>query len=79
VAVSAGGLDLSFLARAASGTGYAGLTRHYSLESTSDLSAGNTWVAVSGFADILGGGQPVLCTQAVTGTKVFYRLKTWLK
>ncbi len=79
VAVSAGGLDLSFLARAASGTGYAGLTRHYSLESTSDLSAGNTWVAVSGFADVLGGGQPVLCTQAVTGTKVFYRLKTWLK
>jgi hypothetical protein len=73
-------LTLSFLARAAgSGVGYAGLTRYYNLEATTNLTNA-PWNPVSGYSNILGSNQVIsLSTNASSGPKWFYRLKAWLQ
>jgi len=73
------GVAFSFLARAATGVGYSGLTRHYSVESNTDLSNAAGWSAVSGFSDVTGAGQTVSGTPTLTGSKTFFRLKAWLQ
>ncbi|MEI6603733.1 MAG: DUF6288 domain-containing protein [Verrucomicrobiota bacterium] len=62
---------LSFLARAASGAGYAGLTRIYQVESSNDLTAWQTFQS-----NILGNDQTVTLDAAAP---MFYRLKVRLE
>lgn len=69
--------SLSFVARTASGAGYAGRTRHYALEKISNL-AGGTWTSPSGFSDITGAGQTVNHSESKNAEPVFYRLRVWL-
>ncbi len=66
---------LTFLARSATGPGYAaGLTRHYVLEAASSLAPPASWQAVPGYADIVGSDQSVVVTQPAAGPNQFYRL-----
>jgi hypothetical protein len=74
-----GGLAFSFLARAATGQGYAGLTRHYAVESNTDLTNPAGWTTVPGFSDVAGEGQNVSGTPASVAPRVFLRLKAWLR
>ncbi|MCW1925345.1 hypothetical protein OKA05_22485 [Luteolibacter arcticus] len=78
IAVASGSnLSLGFTARQASGAGYAGKTRHYSLETRTDLGSG-TWTPLSGFADIIGNNQPVTYSAPATPPRAFYSLRVWL-
>lgn len=70
-------VSLTFNARAATGPGYAGKTRHYAIDSSMSLASG-TWASPSGNSDIIGAGQPVTFTEAKSSTPKFYRLKVWL-
>jgi hypothetical protein len=72
-----GNVSLGFTARQATGPGYGGKTRHYSLEARSDLGPG-TWTPVAGFADIVGGNQPVAYSTPTTPPRAFYTLRVWL-
>ena len=76
---SGANITLSFSAQQAAGTGYAGLTRHYAIESTTDLTTPASWSAVAGYSDIVVGNQTVTATVAATGARSFYRLKAWLQ
>ena len=73
-------VTLSFLARSAgSGAGYAGLTRYYNLESTTNLT-NSSWSPVSGYSNIQASNQTIiLSTNASVANKFFYRLKAWLQ
>jgi hypothetical protein len=74
---SPGQLTLRFTARAATGAGYAGKTRHYSIESSDSLGTGS-WSAIAGYQDIVATGQTVSCTSAATAPRKFYQLRVWL-
>jgi len=74
---SSGDLSLGFTARQATGPGYGGKTRHYSLETRSDLAPG-TWTPIVGFADVVGGNQPVTYSAPATPPRAFYTLRVWL-
>ena len=68
------GEDLTFVARAASGTGYEGKVRRYTLEATTDLTNPN-WTALNGFSNVVGAGQTVHYPVPPQGpTMVFYRV-----
>jgi hypothetical protein len=71
------GLSLGFTARQASGAGYAGKTRHYSLETRTDLDPGS-WTPIAGFADIIGNNQPVIHMTPTSSPRAFYTLRVWL-
>ncbi len=74
----AGQIQLNFVANAASGSGYFGKTRHYSLEENADLS--NTlWTPVTGFEDIVGAGQTVRHSISPGTGPGFYHLKVWME
>jgi hypothetical protein len=79
LAASGGDLALSFVARAASGVGYIGRSRHYALESNGDFSRAEAWTPMVGFADILGAGQTITTLQTINGASVFFRLHVWLQ
>lgn len=78
-ALSGGGssFTFSFVARNAVGTGYAGLTRHYAVEVTTDLAT--PWSPLRGYSDIVGHGQGVTGMLPSDGGQVFLRLKSWLE
>ena len=65
---------LSFVACTATGTGYAGRTRKYDVESSTDLANPNSWQGVPGYVNIVGGGQTVTLTLPAASSKSFYRL-----
>jgi hypothetical protein len=69
---------LTFLARAASGTGYEGLTRMYDVQLSSDL-APNSWLDVSGYTRIVGAGQSVVVTLPINSPRKFYRVNVHLE
>jgi hypothetical protein len=69
---------LTFLARAASGTGYEGLTRKYDVQVSSDL-APDSWQDVSGYTNIVGAGQNVVVTLPIATPRKFYRLSVHLE
>jgi hyaluronate lyase len=69
-------ITLTFTAKQASGANYTGLTRHYAIETTTDLA---TWTLVDGYTDITGTNQSVNANFSVNVTKGFYRLKAWLQ
>ena len=73
-------MTLSFLARAAgSDIGYAGLTRYYNLESTTNLT-NSSWVPVAGYTNLPASNQTIIfSTNTSSATKFFYRLKAWLQ
>lgn len=79
LAPQGGGIVLSFLARAATGAGYAGLTRHYTLETCANLVASPVWVPVSSFSGIVGADQLVSASLPLGQPSVFYRLKVTLQ
>ena len=68
---------LGFTARSATGTGYAGKTRHYAIESATDPSQA-VWPLVAGYEDIVATGQNVSYTAPITPGKKIFRLKVWL-
>lgn len=79
LALSTPGTDvsLSFTAKSATGTGYAGKTRHYAIETRTDLVSG-TWTSPVGFSDIVGSNQVVTYTAPRASVPTFYRLRVWL-
>jgi hypothetical protein len=64
---------LSFTASRASGAGYAGRTRIYTVESTADPAT--AWQPLTGYTDITGNDQAVSLTVPVLDPKRFHRLK----
>ena len=79
VSNNAGIFTLSFVAQQASGTGYVGLTRTFTVETTTDLSSSASWVALSAYSGIIGMGQTVMITPSTGSSKRFYRLKAQLQ
>ncbi len=74
---NAGQLNLAFIAKSASGSGYAGKTRHYALEVSDSLVAGS-WTPITGYLDIVATGQSVIYTTPATTPHKFYQLRVWL-
>jgi len=68
---------VDFTATAASGTGYIGKTRNYSLQSSTTLTTGS-WSDLTGFSNIIGSNQAVHYTTPTSGSLKFYRLRVWL-
>ncbi|MBN1674129.1 MAG: fibronectin type III domain-containing protein [Kiritimatiellae bacterium] len=72
-----GRIVVSFPTVAAEGTGYAGCTRHYALQHrVPGDDAG--WLAVPGYADLVGIGQLVRYAPATDPTPRVYRVQVWL-
>ena len=69
------GVSLTFFANQAAGPGYAGLTRFYDVETTSDLTNAASWTGLPGYTNITSANQTVIVTQPRTPTPRFYRLK----
>ncbi|MBN1672855.1 MAG: lamin tail domain-containing protein [Kiritimatiellae bacterium] len=78
LACSGGELVVSFQTRAAQGTGYEGLTRHYSLEEQAGGPAG-AWATVPGCENIVGSGQAVSHIPDTAQAQRAYRAKTWVE
>ena len=76
---SGANITLTFTALQATGSGYAGLTRHYAIESTTDITTSASWSAVAGYADIVVSNQTLTATVAAAGARSFFRLKAWLQ
>ncbi|MCE9608611.1 MAG: DUF6288 domain-containing protein [Chthoniobacter sp.] len=74
-----GNCVLSFVARTATGGGYAGLTRKYDLIYTTDLKTPASWGGVGGYTGIVGAGQSVSATLPIAAPDKSYRLKVWLE
>ena len=65
---------LTFTARRATGSGYAGLTRKYDLQQSGNLADPNSWQPVPGQTNIVGADQTVTLTLAGGISSKFYRL-----
>jgi hypothetical protein len=61
-----------FFACAATGVGYAGMTRFYTLERSPDLTNGS-WSGVPGFIDVPANDQTVIHLSPLVGPAAFYR------
>ncbi len=70
-----GGFLLNFNAKQASGTGYIGLTRTYTVETTNDLTSPSSWSPLAGYANIVGANQAITINLSSITAKCFYRLK----
>jgi hypothetical protein len=70
-----GNISLTFIARTATGPGYAGLARYYDVETTTDLANHASWTTLSGYTNILATGQTITVTQPIGSQARFYRLK----
>ncbi|MEI6604594.1 MAG: Ig-like domain-containing protein [Verrucomicrobiota bacterium] len=73
---AANSITLTFLARAATGTGYEGLTRKYDVQVSADLAS---WQNLSGYSGIIGADQSVVVTLPVAQSRKFYRLSARLE
>jgi len=76
---SGNSFTLSFLARAANGSGYSGLTRKYAVESTTNLANPSSWLPIPAFSNIIGADQTVVVTLPIDVPKGFYRLNIRLE
>ena len=72
-------ITLSFLARRASGSGYAGLTRSYDLQTSNDPANPAAWQAVPDYTNITGNDQQVVISLPVNAIRKFHRLKVRLE
>ncbi|NQX01436.1 putative Ig domain-containing protein, partial [bacterium] len=79
IAPAVGGVALTFFAEQATGTGYAALTRYYTIETTTDLTNSLSWTSLAGYSDIVGANQTVTATRPASGNHSFYRLKLRLE
>jgi hypothetical protein len=77
ISSTSGQTIVDFTATAASGAGYVGKTRNFSLQSSTTL-ATVTWTDLEGFSYITGSNQAVRYTSAASGSRKFYRLRVWL-
>lgn len=77
LSVGGGQVSVNFTARSASGSGYFGKTRFYTLQSSSDLGSA-TWSDVANFKDLVGANQAVNFSAPTGQTKQFYRLRVLL-
>ena len=77
ISSTSGQIIVDFTATAASGAGYVGKTRNFSLQSSTTLAAGS-WTDLAGFSYITGSNQAVRYTSAASGSPKFYRLRVWL-
>ena len=75
IATSGSSVTLTFIARQASGSGYAGLARYYDVETSASPSSSGTWTGLPNFTGIAGANQTVNITQSISPGPVFYRLK----
>ncbi len=73
-ATTGANITLTFTASAATGTGYAGLSRIYDVETTTNLANPASWTPLAGYTNITGANQTVVVTQPLTGGPRFYRL-----
>jgi len=71
------GLSAGFLARAATGIGYAGYVRRHTLETAAEVSG--PWTEVPTCIGVIGTGQTVAIALPVPAAKAFYRLRVWLE
>ncbi|MBN1670679.1 MAG: fibronectin type III domain-containing protein [Kiritimatiellae bacterium] len=78
VACSPGGPVVRFTALAATGAGYAGYARYYTLEACS-FATGAAWQPVPPHTNILGAGQTVTCVCTERGGVGSYRGRVWLE
>jgi Ig-like domain CHU_C associated len=78
VSVSGNQTSLRFTAKAASGPGYSGLTRHYAIETANSLDS-TSWLPIAGYSDIAATDQLINFQASATGPHQFYRLNVWLK
>lgn len=69
--------EVSFTALRATSPGHQGRTRHYAIETTSDVSTG-AWVPVPLVSDVTGNDQTVTCIMPLGSDRTFCRLKVWL-
>jgi hypothetical protein len=74
---SAASLSAGFVARAASGIGYTGYVRRYTLEAASEPSG--AWSEVATCVGVAGAGQTVTVPVPVPAARAFYRLRVWLE
>ncbi|MCX6872923.1 MAG: DUF6288 domain-containing protein [Verrucomicrobia bacterium] len=65
---------LSFVARRATGAGYDGCTRKYTVEGSADPANPTSWQPVTGYTNIDGDDQTVEVTLPAIGSSKFYRL-----
>jgi hypothetical protein len=77
VALNAGKMEVSFTASKATGPGYTGRTRHYAVETTTDMVNG-PWTALPEAADVVGNDQAVTVVLPQSANRIFCRLKVWL-
>ena len=73
-AAPSGQFNLSFLARTATGAGYAGRTRKYTLEKTTNLADPDSWLGVAGYVDIVGAGQTINASLPLVPPRTYFRL-----
>jgi len=69
---------VSFFGRLAEGAGYDGMSRHYALESSSDLTSG-FWSSVPGYTNVLGENETITHTAVSAQPSLFYRARVWLE
>jgi len=65
---------LTFTARSATGSGYAGLTRKYDLQQSTNLADPNSWQSVAGQTNIVGADQTVTATLPGDASNKYCRL-----
>ena len=71
-------IEISFQTEPTTGKGYIGLERVYSLEESSDISKGS-WISVQGYQNIIGKGQKITISEAVSDGLNYYRLNVKLR
>ena len=70
--------EFSFQTEPATGKGYIGLERVYSLEKSDDLSKGS-WMPVEEYQNIIGEGQKITISESATHGSKYYRLTVKLR
>lgn len=73
-----GGVTLRFTAIRATGSGYFGVRRLHTLESSEDLMPGS-WAGVPGYIDLEGDDQTVVCVIPADDPRRFFRLRVRLQ
>jgi len=73
-----GGIAVSFTSLMTSGSDYAGMTRYYSFETSTDL-LGSSWMPVLNETNIVGTNATVSYTNAAPDVKRYYRVRVRLR
>jgi hypothetical protein len=71
--------ELSFPGRMASGSGYLGLSRFYTVERSAELAAPTQWLQIPELSDLQGTDQIISEWLPMADTQQFFRLYIWLQ